>query len=66
MFGNFSQWNFESFYSILILFENLYKEIRPKLPDGPQAVIARGAEVSIVEIRDREQLLAALKTAKGQ
>lgn len=48
------------------IFEKLYKEIRPKLPDGPQAVIARGAEVSIVEIRDREQLLAALKTAKGQ
>ncbi len=48
------------------IFEKLYKEIRPKLPDGPQAVICRGAEVSIIEIRDREQLLAALKTAKGQ
>ena len=48
------------------IFEKLYKEIRPKLPDGPQAVIARGADVSIVEISDREQLLAALKTAKGQ
>ena len=48
------------------IFEKLYKEIRPKLPDGPQAVIARGAEVSIVEIQDREQLLTALKTARGQ
>jgi len=48
------------------IFEKLYNEIRPKLPDGPQAVICRGADVSIVEIRDREQLLAALKTAKGQ
>lgn len=48
------------------IFEKLYKETQPKLLDGPQAVIARGADVSIIEISDREQLLAALKTAKGQ
>lgn len=48
------------------IFEKLFREVQPKLLDGPQAVIARGAEVSIVEISDREQLLAALKTAKGQ
>ena len=48
------------------IFEKLYKETQPKLLDGPQVVIARGADVSIVEISDREQLLAALKTAKGQ
>ncbi len=48
------------------IFEKLYKETQPKLLDGPQAVIARGADVSIIEISDREQLLAALKNAKGQ
>jgi hypothetical protein len=43
------------------IFEKLYREVQPKLLDGPQAVIARGAEVTIVEIVDRDQLLNALK-----
>jgi len=48
------------------VFAKLWKEIRPKLPDGPQAVVACGSEVTIVEIKDAEQLLDALKTLKGQ
>jgi hypothetical protein len=43
------------------IFEKLYREVRPKLLDGPQAVIARGSDVTIVGISDRDQLLNALK-----
>jgi hypothetical protein len=45
------------------IFAKLYREVQPKLLDGPQAVIARGSSVSIVGITGREQLLAALKGA---
>lgn len=48
------------------VFAKLWKEIRPKLPDGPQAVVARGSQVTIVEIEDAQQLLDALKELKAK
>ena len=47
------------------IWRKLWQDIQPELGDGPQAVICRGADVSIVNIETQEQLLAELRKAKA-
>ena len=47
------------------IWRKLWTDIQPELGDGPQAVICRGADVSIINIETQEQLLAELRKAKA-
>ena len=47
------------------IWRKLWTDIQPELGDGPQAVICRGSDVTIVNIETQEQLLAELRKAKA-
>ena len=47
------------------IWRKLWTDIQPELGDGPQAVICRGADVTIINIETQEQLLAELRKAKA-
>ena len=47
------------------IWRKLWQDIQPELGNGPQAVICRGSDVSIINIETQEQLLAELRKAKA-
>ena len=48
------------------IWRKLWQDIRADLGDGPQAVIVRGTDATIIPIESQPQLLQALKAARGQ
>ena len=48
------------------IWRKLWQDIRADLSDGPQAVIVRGTDATVIPIESQPQLLAALKVVRGQ
>jgi hypothetical protein len=48
------------------IWQKLWQDVRADLSDGPQAVIVRGTDATVIPIESQPQLLQALKQARGQ